>query len=167
MRAISKNTRKVTALTLAAALVVAVYLNWQYARAGVTLEENAVQVAAGADTADEASAPILDGLMTEAEAVSSANKNYGEAQLVSVANHSGSKFFEEARLKRTKAHDEAMDAVQKALKSSSLSAEEKKSYTQQLTGNLEDLHAEMRLKRWSRPKALQTASAFCSPVGQI
>ena len=44
MRAISKNTRKVTALTLAAALVVAVYLNWQYARAGVTLEENAVQV---------------------------------------------------------------------------------------------------------------------------
>ena len=43
MRAISKNTRKVTALTLAAALVVAVYLNWQYARAGVTLEENAVQ----------------------------------------------------------------------------------------------------------------------------
>lgn len=41
MRAISKNTRKVTALTLAAALVVAVYLNWQYARAGVTLEENA------------------------------------------------------------------------------------------------------------------------------
>ena len=58
MRAISKNTRKVTALTLAAALVVAVYLNWQYARAGVTLEENAVQVAAGADTADEASAPI-------------------------------------------------------------------------------------------------------------
>ena len=40
MRAISKSTRKVTALTLAAALVVAVYLNWQYARAGVTLEEN-------------------------------------------------------------------------------------------------------------------------------
>lgn len=39
MRAISKNTRKVTALTLAAALVVAVYLNWQYARAGVTLEK--------------------------------------------------------------------------------------------------------------------------------
>ena len=76
MRAISKNTRKVTALTLAAALVVAVYLNWQYARAGVTLEENAVQVAAGADTADEASAPILDGLMTEAdEAQKDPNQN--------------------------------------------------------------------------------------------
>lgn len=160
MRAISKNTRKVTALTLAAALVVAVYLNWQYARAGVTLEETAVQVAAGADTADEASAPILDGLMTEAEAVSSANKNYGEAQLVSVANHSGSKFFEEARLKRTKAHDEAMDAVQKALKSSSLSAEEKKSYTQQLTGNLEDLHAENEIETMVKAKGFADCLCF-------
>lgn len=166
MRAISKNTRKVTALTLAAALVVAVYLNWQYARAGVTLEENAVQVAAGADTADEASAPILDGLMTEAEAVSSANKNYGEAQLVSVANHSGSKFFEEARLKRTKAHDEAMDAVQKALKSSSLSAEEKKSYTQQLTGNLEDLHAENEIETMVKAKGIATASLFAVRPGR-
>ena len=30
MRALSRNTRRVTALTLAAALVIAVYLNWQY-----------------------------------------------------------------------------------------------------------------------------------------
>ena len=34
MRALSRNTRRVTALTLAAALVIAVYLNWQYARTG-------------------------------------------------------------------------------------------------------------------------------------
>ena len=32
MRALSGNTRKATAVTLAAALVIAVYLNWQYAR---------------------------------------------------------------------------------------------------------------------------------------
>ena len=148
MRAISKNTRKATAITLAAALVVAVYLNWQYARTGVTLEEDAV------------SAPIMDGLMTEAEAVSSANKNYGEAQLVSVANNSGSKFFEEARLKRTKAHDEAMDAVQKALKSASLSAEEKKSYTQQLTGSLEDLNAENEIETLVRAKGFADCLCF-------
>ena len=141
MRAISKNTRKATAITLAAALVVAVYLNWQYARTGVTLEEDAVNVAA-------------------AEAVSSANKNYGEAQLVSVANNSGSKFFEEARLKRTKAHDEAMDAVQKALKSASLSAEEKKSYTQQLTGSLEDLNAENEIETLVRAKGFADCLCF-------
>ena len=102
MRAISKNTRKATAITLAAALVIAVYLNWQYARTGVTLEEDAVNVSA----VSQETVPVTDELMTEAEAVSSANKNYGEAQLVSVANNSGSKFFEEARLKRTKAHDD-------------------------------------------------------------
>lgn len=161
MRAISKNTRKATAVALAAALVVAVYLNWQYARTGVTLEEDAVNVAAVADTEDETvSAPVLDGLMTEAEAVSSANKNYGEAQLVSVANNSGSKFFEEARLKRTKAHDEAMDSVQKALKNASLSAEEKKTYTQQLTGNLEDLNAENEIETLVRAKGFADCLCF-------
>lgn len=160
MRAISKNTRKATAITLAAALVVAVYLNWQYARTGVTLEEEAVNVAATVETEEAVSAPIIDGLMTEAEAVSSANKNYGEAQLVSVANNSGSKFFEEARLKRTKAHDEAMDAVQKALKSASLSAEEKKSYTQQLTGSLEDLNAENEIETLVRAKGFADCLCF-------
>ena len=160
MRAISKNTRKATAITLAAALVVAVYLNWQYARTGVTLEEDAVNVAATVETEEAVSAPIMDGLMTEAEAVSSANKNYGEAQLVSVANNSGSKFFEEARLKRTKAHDEAMDAVQKALKSASLSAEEKKSYTQQLTGSLEDLNAETEIETLVRAKGFADCLCF-------
>lgn len=160
MRAISKNTRKATAITLAAALVVAVYLNWQYARTGVTLEEDAVNVAAAVETEEAVSAPIMDGPMTEAEAVSSANKNYGEAQLVSVANNSGSKFFEEARLKRTKAHDEAMDAVQKALKSASLSAEEKKSYTQQLTGSLEDLNAENEIETLVRAKGFADCLCF-------
>ena len=160
MRAISKNTRKATAITLAAALVVTVYLNWQYARTGVTLEEDAVNVAATVETEEAVSAPIMDGLMTEAEAVSSANKNYGEAQLVSVANNSGSKFFEEARLKRTKAHDEAMDAVQKALKSASLSAEEKKSYTQQLTGSLEDLNAENEIETLVRAKGFADCLCF-------
>ncbi len=160
MRAISKNTRKATAITLAAALVVAVYLNWQYARTGVTLEEDAVNVAAAVETEEAVSAPIMDGLMTEAEAVSSANKNYGEEQLVSVANNSGSKFFEEARLKRTKAHDEAMDAVQKALKSASLSAEEKKSYTQQLTGSLEDLNAENEIETLVRAKGFADCLCF-------
>ena len=160
MRAISKNTRKATAITLAAALVVAVYLNWQYARTGVTLEEDAVNVAATVETEEAVSAPIMDGLMTETEAVSSANKNYGEAQLVSVANNSGSKFFEEARLKRTKAHDEAMDAVQKALKSASLSAEEKKSYTQQLTGSLEDLNAENEIETLVRAKGFADCLCF-------
>ena len=100
MRALSQNTRRATAVTLAAALLIAVYLNWQYARTGsIETEETAQMVAASVEEPVQAEA-ILDELPTEAEAVSSANKNYGEAQLVSVASDSGAKFFEQARLKR-------------------------------------------------------------------
>ena len=166
MRAITKNTRRVTALTLAAALVVAVYLNWQYARTGIGVDEEAVNVSAVAveggagGGASRLAAPVTDGLMTEAEAVSSANKNYGEAQLVSVANDAGAKFFEEARLKRQKAHDEAMDTIQKTLKTSGLSAEEKKGYTQQLTSNLEDLNAENEIETLVKAKGFADCLCF-------
>lgn len=156
MRAITKNTRRVTALTLAAALVVAVYLNWQYARTGIGVDEEAVNVSAVAVEGEPVAAPVTDGLMTEAEAISSANKNYGEAQLVSVANDAGAKFFEEARLKRQKAHDEAMDTIQKTLKTS----EEKKGYTQQLTSNLEDLNAENEIETLVKAKGFADCLCF-------
>ena len=161
MRSIAKHTRRATAITLAAALVVAVYLNWQYARTDVSLQEDAVTVSAAAETQTEPTAEVVtDGLMTEAEAVSSAGKNYGEAQLVSVANDSGAKFFEEARLKRQKAHDAALDTIQKTLKSSSLSAEEKKTYAQELTGNLEDLHAENEIETLVKAKGFADCLCF-------
>ena len=161
MRSIAKHTRRATAITLAAALVVAVYLNWQYARTGVSLNEVAVNVSAAVETQAEPTAEVVtDGLMTEAEAVSSAGKNYGEAQLVSVANDSGAKFFEEARLKRQKAHDAALDTIQKTLKSSGLSAEEKKTYAQELTGNLEDLHAENEIETLVKAKGFADCLCF-------
>ena len=148
MRALSRNTRRATAVTLAAALVIAVYLNWQYARSDVPTElpDNAAMVAAEVEDVPVQAQTVLDELPTEAEAVSSANKNYGEAQLVSVASDSGAKYFEQARLKRQKAHDEAMDSIKKTMKSSSLSAEEKKEYTAQMTANLEDLNAENEIE---------------------
>ena len=158
MRALSKNTRRVTALTLAAALVVAVYLNWQYANADLPLagEETILQVSAEADTP----LAVQDELMTEAEATSGVGKNYGEAQLVSVANSSGAEFFEEARLKRDKAHDEALDTIRKTLKSSSLSSEEKKEYTAQIAANLEDLHAENEIETLIRAKGFADCLCF-------
>lgn len=161
MRALSQNTRRATAVTLTAALVVAVYLNWQYARNGEGLETelDALTVSAQVMQSDSESA-ILDALPTEAEAVSSANKNYGEAQLVSVANDSGTKFFEQARLNREKAHDEAMDTIQKTLKSSSLSTEEKKEYTAQMTATLEDLNTENEIETLVRAKGFADCLCF-------
>ncbi len=158
MRTNAKNTRRATAVTLTAALVVAVYLNWQYTRAGSELEIEAVN--ASASVSEEVSAPITDGLMTEAEAVSSTNKNYGEAQLVSVSNGSGTKFFEEARLKREKAHDSALDTIQKTMRFASLSSEEKKSYTQELTENLEALNAETEIETLIKAKGFADCLCF-------
>ena len=160
MRALSKNTRRATAVTLAAALVIAVYLNWQYARTNVETEPLDAQMFSAAAGPAEETAAVLDGLPTEAEAASDVSKNYGEAQLVSVANDSGTKFFEQARLKREKAHDETVDTIQKTLKGSALSAEEKKAYTDQMAAALEDLNAENEIETLIRAKGFADCLCF-------
>ena len=160
MRALSKNTRRATAVTLAAALVIAVFLNWQYARTNVETEPLDAQMVSAAAGPAEETAAVLDGLPTEAEAASDVSKNYGEAQLVSVANDSGTKFFEQARLKREKAHDETVDTIQKTLKGSALSAEEKKAYTDQMAAALEDLNAENEIETLIRAKGFADCLCF-------
>ena len=160
MRALSKNTRRATAVTLAAALVIAVYLDWQYARTNVETEPLDAQMVSAAAGPAEETAAVLDGLPTEAEAASDVSKNYGEAQLVSVANDSGTKFFEQARLKREKAHDETVDTIQKTLKGSALSAEEKKAYTDQMAAALEDLNAENEIETLIRAKGFADCLCF-------
>lgn len=161
MRTLSGNTRRITAVTLAAALMIAVYLNWQYARtntAGLT-DDTAQMTAAPAEEPVQTDT-VLDELATESETASGASKNYGEAQLVSVASDSGAKFFEQARLKREKAHDEAMDTIKKTMKSSSMSQEEKKQYAAQLTASLEDLNAENEIETLVRAKGFADCLCF-------
>lgn len=167
MRSMAKNTRRATAVTLAAALAVACYLNWQYAR--TDMDTLAVETAAAAtssassaasDSSSSSSGQVTDALLTEAEAASAANKNYGEAQLVSVANDTGSQFFDEARLKREKAHDEALDTIQKTLKDSSLSDAEKAEYTAQMTANLEDINAENEIETLIKAKGFADCLCF-------
>lgn len=167
MRNMAKSTRRATAVTLAAALAVACYLNWQYAR--TDMDTVAVETAAAAtsaassgssDASSSGSGQVTDALLTEAEAASAANKNYGEAQLVSVANDTGSQFFDEARLKREKAHDEALDTIQKTLKDSSLSDAEKAEYTAQMTANLEDINAENEIETLIKAKGFADCLCF-------
>lgn len=167
MRSMAKNTRRATAVTLAAALAVACYLNWQYAR--TDMDTLAVETAAAAtssassaasDSSSSSSGQVTDALLTEAEAASAANKNYGEAQLVSVANDTDSQFFDEARLKREKSHDEALDTIQKTLKDSSLSDAEKAEYTAQMTANLEDINAENEIETLIKAKGFADCLCF-------
>ena len=162
-------SRGATAVVLTLALGAAVYLNWSFSREAPPSLVVSDTAGEAVETSAQAAEPITDPLVLETaagadtqmmSAEETANKNYGEAQLVSVANDAGAKFFEEARLKRQKAHDEAMDTIQKTLKTSGLSAEEKKGYTQQLTSNLEDLNAENEIETLVKAKGFADCLCF-------
>ena len=81
-----------------------------------------------------------------AAGVRTGNKNYGEAQLVSANQDSGTAFFAQARLARSKARDEALDAIQKTLKNADLSEEEKEKLTQELESQVSNITSETSLE---------------------
>ncbi|MBQ8646860.1 MAG: SpoIIIAH-like family protein [Oscillospiraceae bacterium] len=154
----STTNRKMTLLTLTVALTVAVYLNWEYARSA----DLAMDVAASQTVTGEAAEKVVtDGLPTAAEPEPTANKTYGEAQLVSASAASSESFFEEARLARTKARDEALDSLQKSLKKSSLSEEEKSELTERLTSEINAITQE------SDVEALVKAKGFVDCVAYV
>lgn len=122
----AKKRRRVTMAALVAALGAAVYLNWQYARTDGT-------------NFDTQNSMVLS---TEGEAVTDANKNYGDAQLVSAVQDDAASFFDEAALKRSKTRDEALDKLQRSLKNAKLTTEEKDRLTQTLSGVITAMTAE-------------------------
>lgn len=149
-----KLNQKMTLLTLVVALGVAVYLNWEYAKS----TDLALDAA-------EANAPVTTtGVVTDALAVDgdveTGDKNYGEAQLVSVGEPTGKEFFEQARLDRTKTRDEALDTLQKSLKSAKLSDEEKDALTAQLTATIDSITAESDIETLVKAKGFVDCVAF-------
>ena len=140
--------RGITLLALTAALGAAVYLNWSFAKDSPqviseqpdgTVAEETQPVQAAAE--DDALA-VYDPLTTETQAETeqqTADKNYGEAQLVSVNEDTGTEFFESARLSREKSRDEALDTIEKTLKNATLSDEEKQQVTQTLEQQVTDI----------------------------
>ena len=153
----STTNRKMTLLTLTVALTVAVYLNWEYAKSA----DLALDVAANQTVTEGETKAVPDELPTAAEPEPTANKTYGEAQLVSANASSSESFFEEARLARTKARDEALDSLQKSLKRSSLSEEEKSELTNRLTGEINAITQE------SDVEALVKAKGFVDCVAYV
>ncbi len=133
-----KNRRKLTLLTLVVALAAAVYLNWQYAQSETSFTTDGTQV----------NATVSDPLQTEESVVKEElpDKNYGDAQLVSAAQESGDKYFEQARLTRSQTRDEALDKLQKTLKNAQLSSEEKAQLTQSLSKTVDSITAESEIE---------------------
>ncbi len=157
----AKSKRQLTLLTLVVALGVAVYLNWEYAR---TDTPYAMQEAAAANT--EITGVLKDPLSTEANAQAEPvlealpDKNYGDAQLVSASENSGSEYFEQARLTRTKTRDEALDKLQKTLKDTNLSSAEKETLTQSLTAEINGITLESDIENLVKAKGFADCVAF-------
>ena len=110
----------------------------------------------------QASAVTVDAsaLDVSVEDAPAADKNYGEAQLVSVGEPTGEKFFKQARLARTKARDEALDVLQKALKKAKLEDEEKARLTEQLSKTVEHIAAESEIESLIKAKGFVDCVAF-------
>lgn len=159
--------RGMTMLALTAALGAAVYLNWSFSQqtpqtiSADDTAQNAVSVSAEADAETQAvqgeaedTVAVYDPLTAEDETVSqeTADKNYGEAQLVSVSEDTGDEFFESARLSREKSRDEALDTIEKTLKNSSLSDEEKQTMTDTLKAQITNIETESELETLIKAK---------------
>lgn len=150
-------SRGATAAVLTLALGAAICLNWSFSR-------NAPAELTGPDTVETsagAAVPITDPLAVEtvaeaddaeAAADDTADKNYGEAQLVSVNKDSGTEFFEAARLTRSKARDEALDTLKKSLKDAKLTAEEKTQLTEELSTRINNITLETKLETLIKAK---------------
>ena len=157
----AKSKRQFTLLALVAALGVAVYLNWEYAKADTpfTVSDGAVQASATVpgSSAGGASGAVLDALPTDEEV---ADKNYGDAQLVSAGGQSADQYFEQARLTRSKTRDEALDTLQQALKNAALTEDEKVAVTKSLTSAINSITIESDIENLVKAKGFADCVAF-------
>ena len=154
-------SRGATAVVLTLALGAAVYLNWSFSRKAPPSLVVSDTAGEAVETSAQAAEPITDPLVLETaagadtqmmSAEETANKNYGEAQLVSVNKDSGTEFFESARLTRSKARDEALDTLKKSLKDTKLTSEEKEQLTTQLSDRISNITLETKLETLIKSK---------------
>lgn len=153
--------RGVTLATLVLALGAAVYMNWNFAKSTPQTVSTEPEAAVSASAEAEGVA-VYDPLSTE-QAEETANKNYGEAQLVSANQDTGTEFFESARLARTKARDEALDSIQKTLKNAGLSEDEKEKLTEELEMQVSNITTETNLENKIKAKGFADCVVTLGP----
>lgn len=150
----AKSKRQLTILTLILALGVAVYLNWEYAKTDspfalptqTQAEDDALLANAQAEDT-----PVMEALP---------DKNYGEAQLVSVSEDSSDQYFETARLTRTKTRDEALDKLQQSLKATGLTEEEKAQLKDTLSSIISNISLESDIENLVKAKGFADCVVF-------
>ena len=150
----AKSKRQLTILTLILALGVAVYLNWEYAKTDspfalptqTQAEDDALLANAQAEDT-----PVMEALP---------DKNYGEAQLVSVSEDSSDQYFETARLTRTKTRDEALDKLQQSLKATGLTEEEKAQLKDTLSSTISNISLESDIENLVKAKGFADCMVY-------
>ena len=145
----AKSKRQITLLTLVLALGVAVYLNWEYAK-----NSSDLLIAGEAAAVNATSIETVENIVEEALP----DKNYGDAQLVNVGESDA--YFEQARLTRSKTRDEALDKLQKSLKSANLTKEEKEALTGNLSAVIAAITAESDIENLIKAKGFADCVAF-------
>ena len=145
--------RRASLLLLSFAMVLAVYLNWQYAR----VERDSYIIT------DELTQQMNTTVMDESDLLKTSddyeNKNYGDAQLVATTKSDSDKYFEQARLSRQKSRDEALDTIQKTLKNSKLSDGEKKQATDSLSKIIRNMTNETDIENMVKAKGFRDCVA--------
>ena len=155
--------RKLTLAALSMALVVAVYLNWQYSRVEgdsyISAQDAATLNSQFEQTAQQTQLTNPEGDML---AVTSDEEieNYGDAQLVATSGKSAQKYFEETRLSREKSRDEALDVLQKTLKNAKISDTEKVNATEKLSRIVQDITTETDVENLVKAKGFTDCVAF-------
>lgn len=155
--------RKLTLAALSMALVVAVYLNWQYSRVEddsyISAQDAATLNGQFEQTAQQTQLTNPEGDML---AVTSDEEieNYGDAQLVATSGKSAQKYFEETRLTREKSRDEALDVLQKTLKNAKISDAEKVNATEKLSRVVQDITTETDVENLVKAKGFAECVAF-------
>ena len=148
--------RKASLIILSFAMIVAVYLNWQYSRAG-------------ADTyilTDEITQQVNTRINNESDLLKTEEdyetQNYGDAQLVATTKTDSDKYFEQARLSRQKTRDEALDTLQKTLKNTKLSDIDKKQATEKLSQIIQNMTNETDIENMLKAKGFRDCVASIS-----
>lgn len=170
---------------LVLALSVAIYLNWQFAKAdndfsitdsldvsanygeaeyvntqnGDEQKDGTASADGSSKEAEETAAKKSSSKSKASSKKSEKDENMGTKEQASTAK-SSTKYFTEARTNRTKTRDEALDKLQKSLKDASITADEKEKLTAELSYIVKAIESESKIESLVKAKGFEDCLVY-------
>ena len=151
--------KQLTMLSLVAALMGAVYLNWRIetkSAGALPITETLAEDSALLEVispAEEGELPVMDD-------TGQSQKNYGDTLFVSGSSNSSDSYFAQARLDRTQKRDEALETLEQALKQANLTLAEKEKLTAELSSFASAITSESRIENQIIAKGFRDCVVF-------